>query len=193
MLNPSKAWQILHDAELIHSAEDVNQAILRLALGITADYTEKNPLVLTVMNGGIMFAGQLLPLLRFPLSCDYVHASRYRNAIKGSELEWIALPRESVQGRHVLLLDDILDEGYTLAAIKTKLLSLGAAHVACAVLTNKHINANKPIQADYIGLDLPNRFVFGCGMDIFGAWRNLPAIYALKTGSVPDAYEQPQP
>ncbi len=183
MLNPSEAWQILHDAELIHSAEDVNQAILKLALDITADYTEKSPLILTVMNGGIMFAGQLLPLLRFPLSCDYIHASRYRNATRGGELEWIALPREPVQGRHVLLLDDILDEGYTLAAIKTRLLSLGAEQVACAVLTNKNIEKSKPVQAEYIGLNLPDRFVFGCGMDVFGAWRNLPAIYALKPGT----------
>lgn len=192
MLNLSEAWQILHDAELIHSAEEVNQAILQLALGITADYTEKNPLVLTVMNGGIMFAGQLLPLLRFPLSCDYIHASRYRNATKGGKLEWIALPRESVQGRHVLLLDDILDEGYTLAAIKTKLLSLGATHVACAVLTNKNIDKSKPVQAEYIGLNLPNRYVFGCGMDVFGAWRNLPAIYALKAGIAPGTYGKSQ-
>lgn len=190
MLNPSEAWQILHDAELIHSAEEVNQAILQLALDITADYTEKNPLVLTVMNGGIMFAGQLLPLLRFPLSCDYIHASRYRNATKGGKLEWVALPRESVKGRHVLLLDDILDEGHTLAAIKTELLSLGAQQVACAVLTNKNIEANKPIKADYIGLNLPNRFVFGCGMDVYGAWRNLPAIYALKAETAPGKHGQ---
>ncbi|HET9114090.1 MAG TPA: hypoxanthine-guanine phosphoribosyltransferase [Burkholderiales bacterium] len=192
MLNPSEAWQILYEAELIHSAEEVNQAILQLALDITADYTEKNPLILTVMNGGIMFAGQLLPLLRFPLSCDYIHASRYRNATRGGELEWIALPREPVQGRHVLLLDDILDEGQTLAAIKTRLLSLGAQQVACAVLTNKNIEKSKPVRAEYIGLNLPDRFVFGCGMDVFGAWRNLPAIYALKAGAVPGTYGKGQ-
>ncbi len=183
MLNPETAWKILNEAELIHSADEISQAIVRLAISITADYTEKNPLVITVMNGGIMFAGQLLPLLRFPLSCDYIHASRYRNVTQGGELEWIALPREPVQERHVLLLDDILDEGQTLAAIKTRLLSMGAADVACAVLTNKNLNRQKPLQADYIGLELPDRYVFGCGMDVYGAWRNLPAIYALKAGS----------
>ena len=181
MLNPSEAWQILNDAELIHSADEVNQAIVRLALSITADYTEKTPLIITVMNGGMMFAGQLLPLLRFPLNCDYIHVSRYQNETKGSELKWIAMPRESIQGRHILLLDDILDEGHTLTAIKAMLITLGAANVACAVLTNKNTGAIKPIQADYIGLTLPNRYVFGCGMDMHGAWRNLPAIYALKS------------
>ena len=180
MLNPHDAWQVLQNAELIFSADDVNDAITRLAIDITADCTDRNPLVITVMNGGMMFAGQLLPLLRFPLDCDYIHASRYGEATHGTELKWIAMPRESVQGRHVLLLDDILDEGHTLAAIKEKLLALGAAQVACAVLTNKNIGKSKPIEADYIGLTLPNRYVFGCGMDISGAWRNLPAIYALK-------------
>ncbi|MDR3390497.1 MAG: hypoxanthine-guanine phosphoribosyltransferase [Sulfuriferula sp.] len=181
MLKPHDAWQVLQDAELIFSADDVNAAITQLAISITADYTDKNPLVITVMNGGMMFAGQLLPLLRFPLDCDYIHASRYGNATSGKEIAWIAMPRESVQGRHVLLLDDILDEGHTLAAIKAKLLGLGAAQVSCAVLTNKNIGKIKPIDADYIGLTLPNRYVFGCGMDVSGAWRNLPAIYALKT------------
>ena len=180
MVNPNKAWQILNDAELIYSADAVNQAIIQVAISITADYTEKNPLIITVMNGGMMFAGQLLPLLRFPLNCDYIHVSRYRNTTQGGNLEWIAMPRESVQGRHVLLLDDILDEGHTLAAIKDKLMALGAAHVACAVLTDKNTGENKPVQAEYVGLTLPNRYVFGCGMDIQGAWRNLPAIYALK-------------
>lgn len=181
MLNPTEAWSILNNAELIYSADDVNTAITRIAISLTADYMDKNPLIITVMNGGMMFAGQLLPLLRFPLDCDYIHASRYGNGTHGTELTWIAMPRESVTGRHVLLLDDILDEGYTLAAIKEKLAAQGATQVSCAVLTNKNIGKTKPIQADYVGLHLPNRYVFGCGMDISGAWRNLPAIYALKT------------
>lgn len=180
MLNPHEAWKILQEAELIFSADDVNEAITRLAINITADYTDKNPLVITVMNGGMMFAGQLLPLLRFPLDCDYIHASRYGNNTHGNELAWIAMPRESVKDRHVMLLDDILDEGHTLAAIKEKLLSLGATQVTCVVLANKNIGKTKPIEADYIGLTLPNRYAFGCGMDVSGAWRNLPAIYALK-------------
>jgi hypoxanthine phosphoribosyltransferase len=85
-----------------------------------------------------------------------------------------------VAGRHVLVLDDILDEGETLAAIRDKLLEMGAARVWSAVLTDKNNGLDKPIQADFVGLDVPNRYVFGCGMDAYGLWRNLPAIYALK-------------
>lgn len=174
------AWATLNNAECIYTAEDVNVAIHAMATAIQQDYVDKNPLVITVMNGGMIFAGQLLPLLRFPLECDYLHVSRYGLALQGNALKWIAMPQADVNGRHILLLDDILDEGHTLAAIKHKLLDMGATSVACAVLSNKHITKTKPINADYIGLNLPDRYVFGCGMDIAGAWRNLPAIYALS-------------
>lgn len=178
-MNTDHAWRIFDSAELVCSAETVAKAIDELANNLRADYRKRYPLVLTVMKGGMVFAGWLLPRLDFPLSCDYIHATRYRNTTRGDSLEWLAMPAESVTGRHVLLLDDILDEGHTLAAIKTRLLELGAAHVACAVLTDKRTGVEKPIQAEYVGIEVPNRYIFGCGMDIEGAWRNLPAIYAL--------------
>ncbi len=178
-MNNEHAWDILNTAELICSAETVSQTILRLATQITADFQARFPLVITVMNGGMLFAGQLLPHLHFPLSCDYIHASRYRNTTQGGLLDWVAMPSESVAGRHVLLLDDILDEGQTLFGIKNQLRELGAADVRCAVLTDKINGKSKPVVADYVGLELPDRYVFGCGMDIHGAWRNLPAIYAV--------------
>ncbi|BBP00010.1 hypoxanthine-guanine phosphoribosyltransferase [Sulfuriferula nivalis] len=179
MTNTANAWDTLNNAVCIYTAEEINTAIQTLAAAIQQDYADKHPLVITVMNGGMIFAGQLLPMLRFPLECDYLHASRYGQALHGRELAWIAMPQTDVNNRHIILLDDILDEGHTLAAIKQKLLTMGAASVACAVLTNKDINKEKPITADYVGLTLPNRYVFGCGMDVSGAWRNLPAIYAM--------------
>ncbi|MEQ1667933.1 MAG: hypoxanthine-guanine phosphoribosyltransferase [Sulfuriferula sp.] len=173
------AWATLNNAECLYTAAEVSAAIHTLAAAIRQDYADRNPLVITVMNGGMIFAGQLLPLLNFPLECDYLHASRYGQALQGNALKWIAMPQADVHDRHILLLDDILDEGHTLAAIKQRLLAMGAASVACAVLSNKRIPKPKPITADYIGLDLPDRYVFGCGMDVAGAWRNLPAIYAI--------------
>ena len=95
-------------------------------------------------------------------------------------IQWKALPWESVRGRAVLVLDDILDVGQTLAAVRERLLAEGAASVHCAVLTEKETGRPKPLKADFVGLKLPNRYVFGCGMDVSGAWRNLPAIYAMK-------------
>jgi len=173
--------QIFSNSELIYSADLVTQSIDTLAADITAKLGNTKPLVMCVMGGAVFFAGQLLPKLKFPLEFDYVQASRYHNQTSGQHLVWKVEPRENVQGRTVLLLDDILDEGHTLQAIKQKCLSQGAAEVIIAVLTEKTLDHAKPISADFVGLNLPNRYVFGCGMDVYGWWRNLPAIYALKT------------
>ena len=172
--------QLLENAELIASAEDVQQTLARLATEIAADIDQSFPLVLAVMGGAVVFAGQLLPRLRFPLEFDYLHVTRYRGTTSGGQIEWRVLPGQHVAQRTVLVLDDILDEGETLAAVRDKLLELGAARVLTAVLTDKQNNLRKPIQADYVGLHVPDRYVFGCGMDVYGLWRNLPAIYALK-------------
>lgn len=157
------------------------QAVIgRLATEIADALKGELPLVLAVMGGAVVFAGQLLPRLNFPLEFDYLHVTRYRGNTRGGEVEWRVLPGQNVVGRNVLVLDDILDEGETLAAIRDKLMDMGAGRVWSAVLTNKDNGLDKPIQADFVGLDVPNRYVFGCGMDAYGLWRNLPAIYALK-------------
>ena len=111
---------------------------------------------------------------------DYLHVSRYRGKTQGGAVEWRVLPGKSVSGRTVLVIDDILDEGETLFAVRQKLVEMGAARVHTAVLADKEIQRAKPIQADFVGLKVPNRFVFGCGMDAYGLWRNLPEIRALK-------------
>lgn len=180
MLGSDKARALLANAELLYSAEVVQAAIRRVAADITARLGQRYPLVLSVMGGAVVFSGQLLPLLRFPLDFDYVHASRYGNATTGSELVWKVMPGESVKGRVVLVLDDILDQGHTLAAIRDKLLERGAVEVYTAVLADKDTGRDKPLNADFVGLTVPDRYVFGCGMDVHGAWRNLPEIYALK-------------
>ena len=180
-MTPAQARRILSRAELIHSADAVTRAIDRLAVDITERLAgdDDYPLVLTVMGGGVFFAGQVLPKLAFPLECDYLHATRYRNTLQGQGVAWVATPRAAVRDRRVLVLDDILDEGITLAAIKDRLLDQGARDCLIAVLTDKEIGAPKPVEADFVGLRLPDRYVFGCGMDVRGAWRNLPAIYAV--------------
>jgi len=179
-MTPAEAQRILADADLIYSAAQVAKAIDRLASEITARLEEAHPLVLTVMGGGIVFAGQLLPCLPFPLEHDYLHVTRYGAANSGGELQWMVEPRIPVAGRTVLVLDDILDEGITLAAIKARLLAQGVRECLVAVLSEKELGRAKPVRADFVGLRLPNRYVFGCGMDVSGAWRNLPAIYAIK-------------
>ncbi|MCB5184135.1 hypoxanthine-guanine phosphoribosyltransferase [Methylobacillus gramineus] len=172
---------ILDTAILIHDERVINQALDRLATEIGTVLADAAPLVLCVMGGGVVFAGQLLPRLSFPLEFDYVQASRYHNRTEGMHLEWKVKPGENVRGRTVLVLDDILDEGYTLIEIKQQCLHLGAKEVLLAVLVEKDLGRSKPITADFIGLTVPNQYVFGCGMDVYGWWRNLPAIYALRS------------
>jgi hypoxanthine phosphoribosyltransferase len=170
----------LDNADLLISASQVDDAITDMANRIAMDIGDSKPLVLCVMGGGVVFTGQLLPRLNFPLEFDYVQASRYHNQTEGQSLVWKVMPGENVSGRTVLVLDDILDEGHTLAAIKEKCLALGAKRVVIAVLVEKTLNKTKPVSADYVGLQVPDRYVFGCGMDVYGWWRNLPSIYALK-------------
>ena len=139
------------------------------------------PLVLGVMGGAVVFCGQLLTRLKFPLEFDYMHVTRYGSKDEGGKIEWKVIPRSNVAGRTVVVLDDILDEGETLAHVKQRLLDMGAAEVVLAVFADKDIGKSKPVKADYIGLTLPNKFVVGYGMDAYGYWRNLPSIWAIKT------------
>jgi hypoxanthine phosphoribosyltransferase len=180
MPDREKAWALLRDSDLIADTQQVQAAVERLAVEIEREFGERYPLVLAVMGGAVVFAGQILPRLRFPLDFDYVHASRYGAATQGARVEWRVRPPEIVKGRVVLVLDDILDHGETMAAIRKGLLELGAESVHSAVLVEKKLNSRKPIAPDFVGLQIPDRFVFGCGMDAKGLWRNLPEIRAMK-------------
>ena len=150
---------------------------------ITTALADSNPLVYTVMNGGLIFAGRLLSRLHFPLETSYLHASRYGQQLKGNSLlDWRVRPTQDLKGRTVLVLDDILDEGHTLQAICQHLRDEGAARVLTAVMVHKvHDRKAVPgMRADFSGLDIADRYLFGCGMDYKGYWRNAPGIYALK-------------
>ena len=174
------AWDFLENSDLVADAGEVQAAIERLAAQITQELSGAYPLVLVVMGGAVVFAGQLLPKLRFPMDFDYVHATRYGAAIAGGGIDWKVTPPEDLRGRTVLVLDDILDGGQTLRAISDRLHALGAKKVCCAVLVEKTLARAKPITADFVGLRIPDRFVFGCGMDAKGYWRNLPEIRAIR-------------
>ena len=168
-------------AELLLAPDAVAAAVTQVANELNAALAalSERPLALVVMRGGLIFAGHLLPQLSFPVDVDYVDATRYGAATRGGELAWRGGIPDSVAGRTVLLIDDILDEGLTIAAIKNKLLEAGAARVLIAVFSDKDLQRQKPVAADFIGVTLPNRYVFGFGMDVRGQWRNLPAVYAL--------------
>lgn len=166
-------------ARVVVSEVEIEAALARLAREITARLAEQHPVVMTVLQGGLIFAGHLLVRLPFALDCDYVHVGRYGHATAGGELRWIAGPTLDLRGRSVLLVDDILDEGVTLAAIRERLLGLGAREVLVAVFAFKELPAGRKIEADFAGVRVPNEFVCGFGMDADGGWRNLPAICVL--------------
>ena len=175
------SWAFLENSDLISSAAEVDLAIARLAADIQKEFKDRYPLVLVVMGGAVVLAGRLLPMLRMPLDLDYIHATRYGAATSGGSIDWRVEPR-GVRGRAVLVLDDILDGGHTMGAIRDRILELGAASFHCAVLVEKILNQEKPVAADFVGLRIPDRFVFGCGMDAKGYWRNLPEIRAMREG-----------
>jgi len=180
MLDRDRAWQILRDADLLFDAASVRVAVEAMARQIAERLADAYPLVLCVMGGSVVFTGQILPLLRFPLDFDYLHVTRYDGATRGGALSWKVLPRHPVAGRTVLVLDDILDEGHTMMAIRERLMGEGARAFHCAVFADKDIGRSKPLQPDFRGVTLPDRYVFGFGMDVEGAWRNLPEIYAMR-------------
>jgi hypoxanthine phosphoribosyltransferase len=180
VLATAEVREVLKDAELVCSAECVTQTVQRVAHEIAQTLAGEYPLVLSVMGGAVVFSGHLLPQLNFPLSFDYLHVTRYGQAIRGGEIEWKVFPDTEISGRTVLVVDDILDEGHTMTAIRERVLNGGAKRFCSAVLVDKDLGKSKPITADFVGIRLPNRYLFGFGMDVRGAWRNLPAIYALK-------------
>ncbi len=175
----------LADAEIVHDREAIAAAIEGMADAIRAEYDNDAPppLYVTVMNGGMPFASALAMALGergLDLEFDYLHATRYRGQTSGSGLAWLHRPQVSMRGRRVLLVDDILDEGHTMLAVRRWCEDQGAEDVRIAVLAEKkHDRCVEGICADYIGLEVPDRYVFGYGMDYHEQGRNLPAIYAL--------------
>jgi hypoxanthine phosphoribosyltransferase len=179
-MNRSEAVRLLDEADILFPPDEVNAAVARMAQEISAKLREEFPVVLSVMGGAAVFTGRLLPLLDFPLEFGAIEVTRYNNTTQGRDIAWRLAPKDNVRDRTVLVVDDILDEGITLAAIRMRLFEMGARTVYSAVFADKAIGRDKPAHADFIGVTVPNRYVFGFGMDAYGVWRNLPAIYALK-------------
>ena len=174
---------ILKNAQLLHNPAAIRQALDRMAAEITAALADTYPLVLCVLTGGIIPAGHLLTRLRFPLEIDYLHATRYRGATQGEHVQWICRPETDLQGRTLLVIDDILDEGHTLADILEFCHAAGAQQTYSAVLVEKqHARRADAITADFTGLHVADHYVFGFGMDYKGNFRNLDGIYAVGEG-----------
>jgi hypoxanthine phosphoribosyltransferase len=178
---PAEALAARASAEELVSAAEVRKAVDQVAVRMTVDLAQTNPVLISVLEGGLAFTGWLLKRLDFPLQTGYVHVGRYGDETTGGQLQWHARPTIKIEDRCVVFIDDILDKGITLTHLREWAFAQGAAQVKVAVLVDKQIPGaqQRPISADFIGLRAPDRFLFGCGMDYQGYWRNLPAIYAL--------------
>lgn len=171
---------VLENADQLFSQKEVEQALDRLAGDIKRTLGNQDPLLLCVMTGGLVPASELFTRCDFPVQLDYLHATRYQGTVGGAELKWITAPSQSLDGRTVLVVDDILDEGLTLAAILDYCRAQGARAVYSAVLVEKlHERKADGLRADFVGLQVEDRYVFGYGMDYHGYLRNVKGIYAV--------------
>lgn len=175
-----EALRVLQDAELIHDAATVQATYGTLAEAVTERVAGDNPIIMPVMMGGLFAAAGILPQLHFPFQLDYLQVSRYRGAVRGGELLWKVSPTISLTDRVVVVIDDIVDEGHTLRALEDALMAQSPAHLLVVTLLEKETDRRVDnVKVDLVGLQVPDRYVFGCGMDYKGYWRQLPAIYAL--------------
>lgn len=175
-VQPPSFW--MAHSDVVFTESEVNAAIDRMALQLQEKITAESVVLLCVMRGGLYLAGQLMGRLSLPARLDYLQANRYQGTA-GHEIVWSKQPELDLNEQTVIVLDDILDEGVTLAAVVQYCRQAGASQVITAVLTEKDNGLQKPLMADVVGLIVPNRYVFGCGMDVYGWWRNLPEIRAL--------------
>lgn len=174
------AYEVYARADLLYSEEEIERALLSMTGEINAVFCRRDLLLLCIMKGGLVVMGKLLTRFDFSLQVDYIHVSRYADKLRGGQLHWLSTPSRSLRDREILLMDDILDEGSTLAEIVEYCKGKGARSVYSSVLVDKHRPHRKVIKADFVGLTVPDRYVFGYGMDYKGYLRNIPGIYAVK-------------
>lgn len=178
---PSKIKEVYEKSTCLYTTKEVEAALDRMAINIHQKLHDKNPIIMCVMIGGLVPLGNLLPRLDFPLEVDYVHATRYCGEITGGDLVWKVKPNCDLQGRTVLVVDDILDGGTTLAAIIEEVKKLGALEVYSAVLVDKHHKRveNGLRHADFVGLQVDDHYIFGYGMDYHEYLRNAPGVFVV--------------
>ena len=189
---PQQACDVLARADCLHDRREMAFALDQLSVRMTVALGEMNPLLLCVMTGGMIVTAELARRFRFPLTIDYLHATRYGDSLTGSEVTWLARPTSALEHRNVVLVDDILDRGNTLAAARAWVAEQGAASVLTAVLVDKAVDAPRPVTADFAGVRADDRYLFGCGMDWHGYWRNLPEVYALHPDDEAAESEAPE-
>ena len=177
-----EAIEVRREGFQIASETDVSMALQRIASEATVVLAQENPIVLAVMQGGVFTAVELCRRFNFPHEFDSIHVTRYEQSLTGGELSWRAFPNLELSGRTVLLVDDILDQGATLAALYQELIRSGVSQLFSAVLVSKNLGSSeKRINVDFVGMEVEDVYVFGCGMDYKGYWRGLRSLYSMNS------------
>ena len=177
--NAVELQSIFDAAELLFSKEQIEFAIDQIAVKLSVEFAEADPVLVCIMKGGLVFTSDLMQRLRFPLTVDFIHVSRYQDKLAPDELTWLVHPTTDLTGRTVILLDDVLDYGITLAEVAQHSMFTDVKQLVIAVMLDKELDRAKPIHPDFVALHSDDRYVFGRGMDCKGYFRNLPEIYAL--------------
>jgi hypoxanthine phosphoribosyltransferase len=182
MQTTTKIEDVLKNAECLYSFDEVNLALDRMAQSITEKLKDENPLILCVMTGALITTGHLATRLHFPLEMDYIHATRYRGTNRGGDLHWLVEPRRSLEGRTILIVDDIMDGGLTLAAIVDYCKQAKAKAIYSAVMVSKKRKREDGVnfEPDFVGLETEDKYLFGFGLDYEEYLRNVPGIYAAN-------------
>jgi hypoxanthine phosphoribosyltransferase len=181
MMLPKHIREVYSKATRIFSKQEIEQALDNMAKEISWRLADSNPVFLCAVIGGIIPLGNLLPRLAFPLEVDYIHVTRYRGKTYGDEIVWKTTPTTPLKDRTVVIVDDILDGGLTLAAIVDYCREQVAKEIYTAVLVDKQKKreAGGVEKADINGLVVDDRYVFGYGLDYHEYLRNVPGIYAI--------------
>lgn len=174
---------VLENAECLYSFSEINQALDQMGQAITQKLSQSNPLILCVMTGALIMTGHLVTRLHFPLEIDYIHATRYRGTNRGGDLHWLVEPRQLLKDRTILIVDDVMDGGLTLAAIMDYCKQAEAKAIYTAVMVSKKRKREPGVQfePDFVGVTTADRYLFGFGLDYHEYLRNVPGIYALPT------------
>lgn len=174
--------EVIDNAECLYDSKQVSDALDSMAKEITEQLSDTNPVILCVMTGALITTGHLAVRLQFPLEIDYIHVTRYRGSTRGGDLHWMVEPRTDLKDRTVIIVDDILDGGLTMAAIKDFCQQHKAKDVYTAVLVDKK-RVREPgvdFEPDFVGLVAENKYLFGFGLDYEEYLRNINGIYAVK-------------
>ena len=174
--------QVTKNAICLYDNDAVERAIIKIAVKLSEELRDTHPIILAVMSGGMVPLGKLLTHLQFPLQVDYCHATRYRNTTIGSALEWKVTPHLDLKNRTVLVVDDILDEGFTLSEVVKYCEKQGAKDVRSFVVVEKKHNRKNPVgfKANYVALQAEDHYLFGYGMDYKSYLRNADGIFAVS-------------